>query len=228
LLRFAAIIYLETLMQIACHRCGAMLEEGTAFCPACGAPQIRVSADQPATPPLPPGTPGDLQPPATPFGAPAPLDWGVAFKTALMMGAVAAIPSSLPVASALCCLWLVGGAALSVMVYQRSRPGIVTTGMGARLGAVMGLCTFAFWILFRFIIEAARGDFNARMMQELRRSAAANPDPNVQQMVEKLSTPEGIAIFVTVMVVIMLVSFVVFGIIGGAIGASVWGRRGQS
>jgi hypothetical protein len=216
-------------MQIACHRCGAMLEEGTAFCPACGAPQIRVNSDQPASPPLPPGTPGNLQPPATPVGMPGStrIDWSAAFKVTLITGAVAAIPSSIPVASALCCLWLVGGAALTVKMYQRSRPGLVTTGMGARLGAVMGLCTFGFWLVFRFIVESARGGFTARMMQELQRSAAANPDPNVQQVVQKLNTPEGIAIFVTMMAVIMLFSFVIFGIIGGAIGASVWGRRSQ-
>src|SRR3954470_18373048 len=101
-------------MQIACHRCGAMLEEGTAFCPQCGAPQIRVetpaASNQPATPSMPPGTPANLQPAATPVALAPPLDWGVGFKAALLMGVLAAIPASVPIASALCCLWLVGGA----------------------------------------------------------------------------------------------------------------------
>lgn len=221
-------------MQIACHRCGAVVEEGTAFCPACGAPQIRVNAENaPATSPVPPGTPANLQPPATPVPLAQPrMDWGAAFKTALLTGVVAAALSAglanVPLLGVTCCIWLIGGAAFTVKLYQRSRPGIVTTGMGVRLGAVMGLVTFAFWFVFRFIAEAARGNFTARVSEQLQRSAAANPDPQAQQMIQKLATPEGIAIFVTLAVVITLVSFVIFGIIGGAIGASLWGRRSAS
>jgi len=215
-------------MQIACHRCGAMLEEGTAFCPSCGAPQIRVNPEQGATPAMPPGTPGNLQPPAEPVGMPGPLDWGAGFKAALLMGLVASLPSSVPIVSALCCLWVVGGAALAVKLYRRSHPGEVTTGQGVRLGAVTGLCAFGFWTLFRIGAEALRGGFRGRMMEQLQRSAATNPDPNVQEVVRKLATPEGMAVFVTLMIVIMLVSFVIFGVAGGAIGASLWGRRERS
>ena len=38
-------------------------------CPKCGAPQIRVAVEEgnePVTPPMPPGTPDEVQPPATP------------------------------------------------------------------------------------------------------------------------------------------------------------------
>ena len=215
-------------MQIACHRCGAVLEEGTAFCPSCGAPQIRVNPEPGATPVMPPGTPGELQPPAAPVSLARPLDWGPGFKAAALMGLAAALPSSVPLVSTLCCLWVVGGAALTIKVYQRYHPGEVLTGQGVRLGAVMGLCSFAFWMLFRIAAEALRGGFQQRMVEQLHRSAAANPDPNVQEVVGKLATPEGMAIFVTLMIVIVLVSFVIFGIIGGAIGASVWGRRSSS
>jgi hypothetical protein len=228
LLALFAFIYLEWLMQIACHRCGAVLDEGTAFCPSCGAPQIRVSPEQ-ATPPMPPGTPGDLQPPAMPVALPAPLDWSVGIKACALMGLVASLPSSVPIVSTLCCLWLLGGAALTVKLYRRWSPvSEITTGQGVRLGAVMGLCTFAFWVVFRIAAEALRGGFRQRMVEQLQRSAATNPDPNVQEVIRKLATPEGIAIFVTLMIVITLFSFVIFGIAGGALGASLWGRRKTS
>src|SRR5581483_6640411 len=84
-------------MERPCYRCGANVDDTNAFCPQCNAPQIRVAISageagsqhapalgeapepvedlrEPATGPLPPGTPGELQPPATPMrisGSPA-------------------------------------------------------------------------------------------------------------------------------------------------------------
>src|ERR1051326_7417864 len=54
-------------MDHACHQCGQEIEEGTPFCRHCGAPQIRIPGlEEAATPPMPPGTPGEVQPPAEP------------------------------------------------------------------------------------------------------------------------------------------------------------------
>ena len=61
------------------------MEEQTPFCRSCGAPQIRVAVPEeaapllndPVTPPLEPGTPAGLQPPAIPvyFEVPAGIQW---------------------------------------------------------------------------------------------------------------------------------------------------------
>ena len=221
-------------MQTACHRCGAVIEEGTAFCPQCGAAQIRVTspgANAPATPPLPPGTPGGMQPPAQPvMMAPAPLDWGTGFKVAALAGVIAAVPSSLPVLSIGCCIWILAAAALSVKFYQQSRPvgSVVTAGMGARLGAVTGLTSFVTFLVLGFLKAFAfggRGEMRAGMMQALRENAARNPDPQAQQMIERLSTPAGIAFMVVFVIVCIGVAFLVFGILGGTIGSSLWGRK---
>lgn len=221
-------------MPTTCHRCGAALDEGTSFCPACGAPQIRVNADanMPATPPVPTGTPGNLQPPATPVAmAPTPLDWTSGLKAAALMGLLAGIPSSIRLVSLGCCLWVVGGGALAVMLYQKWKPGgIVTAGMGSRLGAVTGFFAFAFWFLFNAAAQAAKGmnEFRAELGRQMQEAAARNPDPNAQRMIEQMSTPGGIAVFLTLMIVVMLLAFIVFGVIGGAVGASIWGKRQQS
>ncbi len=212
-----------------------MLDEGTAFCPSCGAPQIRVHpslADSAATPPLPPGTPGNIQPAAIPVMAGTPrVDWSVAFKAAALLGLLAGIPSSLRFVSAGCCLWVIGGGALAVMMYRKWKPGaLVTAGMGARIGAVTGFFAFVFWLLFQVVVVSARGtgEFRRQLMQQMQEAAAKNPDPNAQRVMQQMSTPEGVAILVTAMVVVVLVAFIIFGVIGGAVGAAIWGRRQTS
>lgn len=221
-------------MQIACHRCGAMLEEGTAFCPSCGAPQIRVNPEQGVTPPMPPGTPGDLQPPATPvpLGNPVAIDWKRAMPAILGAAAIGAIPSWLPIISLGCCLWLTAAGALSVLFYGKRAGGAssITVGAGTRLGAVTGLCAFLIMAALQFLGMLATGPGKVKqvMLESLRRSAERNPDPSAQQIIARMSTPEGLAMLVTVMIVGALVAYVIFGIIGGAIGASLWGRRQQS
>jgi len=210
-----------------------MLEEGTAFCPSCGAPQIRVNAaDAGATASMPPGTPGNLQPAAIPVMAGTPhVDWSVAFKAAAVMGLLAGVPSSIRFISIGCCLWIIGGGALAIMMYQKWKPGgLVTSGMGARIGAVTGFFAFVFWLLFQFVVVSARGagEFRRQLMQQMQEAASKNPDPNAQRVMQQMSTPEGVAIVMTVMVVVVLLAFIVFGVIGGTIGASVWGKRQTS
>ncbi len=224
-------------MATTCHRCGAAVEEGAAFCPQCGAAQIRVAAGEnaPATPPLPPGTPGAMQPPAQPVMMPGSdtIDWHNGIRSALLAGVIGAFFSSLPIASMGCCLWVAGAAALSVMFYQQRRPAgsLVTAGMGSRLGAVTGLFAFGFWFGVQMLFSAVfntRGKIREAMLQSLRDSAAKNTDPGSQQIIEKMSTPEGLAIVIVVVVAIIFVTFLVFGLVGGALGASVWGRKQTS
>src|SRR5690349_21386787 len=85
-------------MESPCYRCGAPVEEQTAFCPSCKAPQIKVSvpadslANQPSTLPLPPGTPSSIEPPSLPlhFVHATPIDWkrfrSIALPLSLLAG----------------------------------------------------------------------------------------------------------------------------------------------
>jgi hypothetical protein len=218
-------------MDMACHRCGAIIAEGTAFCPQCGAAQIRVS---PAAAPSAPPPSAYQQMPAEPLlPADTRVDWSVGFRVAALAGIIAAVPSALPLVSLGCCLWVMGAGALAVMFYQKKRlPGaVVTAGMGVRLGAVSGLFAFVFYFVLQLASIAAtggRGKIREAMLEGMKQSAARNPDPNAQQMLEKLSTPEGLAILLTFMIVAGLFAFIVFGVIGGAVGASIWGRKQQS
>jgi hypothetical protein len=145
-----------------------------AFCPHCGAPQIRVSTvsppEQAATPAFPPGTPDQVQPPGQPgsltTGLPGKVYWRQGIRASALAGLLLALAIFLvPVIVAgmgfffhlgegvlgllvflasWCCM-MVGGA-LAVRFYRRRRPQAgVSTGMGARLGAASGLLGFFFY-----------------------------------------------------------------------------------
>ena len=212
-------------MDVACYKCGAVIAEGTAFCPQCGAAQIRVSPAAAASASPPPAY--QVQPLAP---ADTRLDWSLGFRVATIAGIIAAIPSALPLVSLGCCLWVIGGGALAVMFYQQKRlaGSVVTGGMGARLGAVTGVLAFVFYFLLQLASIAVThggGKIREAMLEGMKQSAARNPDPNAQQMLAKMSTPEGLAVVLTLIIVGALFAFLVFGVIGGAVGASVWGRK---
>ncbi len=219
-------------MEHTCDKCGGAVEDGVAFCPQCSAPQIRVSAE-PATPPLPPGTPGQVQPPAQPVvltsAAESPvadrLDWRHAFPVALTAGIVLALCWALPWLTFL--MWGLVGGALAVALYQRRKQVTITAGLGARLGAVTGLLGFvAFAVIISLELLATRGaGIRELWRQMLEQAAARNPNPAVQEMIQRLSTPEGMALLFTITMVIVLAAFLVFSSIGGVIGASLFGKR---
>ncbi len=218
-------------MEHPCHQCGATVEEGTPFCQQCGAPQIRVEADAGATPPLPPGTPGQLQPPAQPVfltpgpAAPARIEWSQALPGTLIAGLLLALSWVIPRAS-LVCLWMIVAGVLAVALYRRRSRVPVTPGMGARLGAVTGLVGF---VIYAVLVSLAglvmKGQLRGMLSAALQQAASANPNPAVREAVQRLSTPEGMALLFTLMMVIMLAAFLVFSAIGGALGAALFRPR---
>src|SRR5512147_586202 len=124
-------------MEHPCHQCGTAVEEGTAFCPQCGAPQIRVvtARQEPASPPLPPGTPEDAQPPAQPVElgtqaaaqpvAPPRIQWSQAVPAAAGAGAVLALAWVIPPLGFV--LWVVAAGLVGVAFYRRKVPDATLT-----------------------------------------------------------------------------------------------------
>jgi hypothetical protein len=217
------------------------VEDGVAFCANCNAPQIRVAAaspNEPATPPLRPGTPDEVQPPAYPLGfgppgtgpvptAPESFRWQDAMPGAMAAGVVIALVLVLPFAAYV--LWPLAAGALAVLFYCRRRPGAqLSTAAGARVGAVTGLFAFIIFAVLMGVQLASMsgsGKLRDQMMQVMQQSAARNPSPEAQQMIQKLSTPEGIAAMLVVVFIMFLVIFVGLSSIGGAIGARLLKRR---
>ena len=226
------------------------MEEGIAFCPHCGAPQIRVAMPESTPPPAPEIQPQVPPPPAPQYPYPATnwpqqpgyqtyqaaaVQWDYAWKGALMTGIAAGVLSAIPLVSLGCCLWILGAGALSASLYQKNVPNtVVTPGMGMKIGALAGL--FGFLIngiltTLTFVVFRSNSDFRQAMQEQMNKQMAASPDPKAQQMMQQmmdwLSTPAGMAVFLVIVMVVLAVVFVLFSAAGGALGMSMLGRRPQ-
>lgn len=223
-------------MEHPCHQCGAAVEDGIAFCKNCGAPQIRVMEQEPATQPLPPGTPAEAQPPAQPVSlagsppaVPLGVNWSQAVPAAALAGFFLAIAWVVPFLGFL--LWLIAGGLLGVAMYLRRVPqATLTSGLGARIGALTGLFGFGvFAIVLGLELLASRGSGRLRQMlqQIIEQAASRNADPRAQQAIQQMMTPAGLALLVTLVLVLFLAAFVALSSVGGALGAWLLGRSAR-
>jgi len=222
-------------MPAVCHRCGAVLEERAAFCPHCGSPQVRVPQreDSINTPDAPSsGVPAASAVTATGAGVnPRNIQWRGAF-VALIVPALVVAFVAIPIFRFAFPLWIAFGAAWSCMMYAKRAPGrIIDAGVGARLGAVMGIFTFlleAIPLGILFVMDAATGQSNLRSLveQQLHAAVAANNDPQVAELSKRIaSSPEALATLMAVAIAFMFVFFLVCGMIGGALGGASVARR---
>ncbi len=214
-------------MDYNCNRCGTAVAEGTPFCPQCGAPQIRVNvgSPDPATPPFPPGTPAEMQPPAEPVWPPyagspdaTVIHWGEALPLAVTSGVVAAVLSSLPILGILFIVWAAAAGSWTTSKYHKTIPLTVMTGsVGARLGALAGLVGGVLYggIFVAFIL--LRPGFRSGFIEEMERRAGSQPE--AQEVLRLMTSPEGFATLITGMMVLLVVIFVISGAIGGALAA---------
>jgi hypothetical protein len=219
-----------------CYKCQASIDETLPFCPHCGAPQIRVAVPEedtsaspnPATPNVYPSSWPPAPPPSYPSNT---IQWDVAAKGALLAGFISGVLSSIPIVGFGCCLWMLGAGGFAVWLYQRRIPGvIVTPGMGMRMGALSGAVGFfvtAIWWVFLFAKDSQQ--LRSAFAEQMEKSMAQNPDPHAQevgrQVINYMSSPEGMATFFIAGLVVMAIIYVVFCAAGGALGASMFARR---
>lgn len=223
-------------MDHTCHQCGREIEEGNPFCRNCGAPQIRIPSLEEPAPPMPPGTPGEVQPPAQPVmlahvpPPPPPLgvDWSNALPAAGWAGALLAVAWLVPYLGYF--LWIIGAGMIAVGFYRRRVPAaIVTPADGARIGAVCGLFGFVgFACLMAIGLLLLRGStkFREMLQQSMQQAAASNPDPKAQEILAWMTSPAGLALMVTIVMVIFLIGFIALSSAGGALGAKLF--KGKS
>jgi hypothetical protein len=112
---------------------------------------------------------------------------------------------------------------LSVAFYQRRvKHARITNGMGARLGAAAGAIGS---VLFATVTAVATLVFHAgdklreAALRALDQAAARNPDPQAQEMVQHLKTPEGLVLVVALGMLFTFVFFVLLSSVGGIMGA---------
>jgi hypothetical protein len=222
-------------MDHACHQCGQEIEEGTPFCRHCGAPQIRIPGiEDPASPPMPPGTPGEVQPPAEPVVigqapalAPAGIDWPNALPAAGWAGALLALAWLIPYLGYL--LWILAAGVAAVALYKRRVPNaVITPAIGARIGALSGVFGFAgFATLMAITLLLLRGssEFREMLQKAMQQAGASNPDPKAQEVLAWMMSPAGLALMVTIVMVMFLIVFIAISSAGGALGAWLYRKK---
>ena len=215
-------------MEYPCHQCGAAVEQGTAFCPQCRAPQIRVAIPEAVTPS---GVSFDPSTPPLPayFGSPLAIriEWSQALPATALAGLIAALLMMSPLAYF--GLGMLIGGSLSVVFYRRRIPvAHVTPGVGARLGMVSGLLgggIFAALLSLGTMLFRGWDNIREKLIEVVEQTAARNPDPQTRQAMEFLKSPQGIVLLLSMALIGTLVAFVIFSGLGGALGAALLRRK---
>jgi hypothetical protein len=217
-----------------CHRCGSPLASPEMFCPNCGAPQLLYDAE---------GGAGD----ATGIAA-TPAVRDIHWKAALGAAVTFAVPVGVlcspvvPILSAGCCLWVVGGAIAAVGLYQR-RAAVRTLArpVGIRIGTIIGLmaatvaCAFnaGALVFVRYALhggEAMEKAYQATMDQvsALTAQFSGGSPAESHEALQFLLSPDGRAASALLTAVMTSAGITVFSMIGGALGTRIFSGRDPS
>jgi hypothetical protein len=206
-----------------CHKCGAAVEDGTAFCPQCNAPQIRVGPGE---------TDAEVRSLAESLSHPLPggraaLEWSQALPAAGFAGVIAALLMFIPLGAF--GLGMTAGGILAVLFYRRRIPAAqITPAMGARLGAVSGALGFAVFAIFTAVavlVFHSGGQLRAELLEAIQQSAARSSEPQAQQVLEYLKSPPGLALMMGLGLALMFLIFLILSSLGGALGAVLLRRK---
>jgi hypothetical protein len=215
-------------VEHSCYQCGVAVEEGIAFCPQCNAPQIRVAVgDAIASPTIDSGL--EIKPPGSYKNGLqlTALQWHYALPAAALAGLIAAVMMLIPVGAF--GLGMLASGALAVMFYRRRNPvANVTPGVGARLGALSGALGFGIFAIFtaiEMLIFRSGGQLRDALLQAIQQSAARSSDPQAQQILEYLKTPQGLALMMVLGLIVMGLAFLIFSSLGGALAAALLRRK---
>ena len=214
-------------MQSDCHRCGHPIEGQLAFCPACGAPQIRVSraveisqeetiASDSGLPASDSGLPASSPLPAE-LSTTVGIDWKYFLRTAIPLAALTDVLTMTLHPLALF-VFLPANLVWAISRYRRHRPIAIRSGQGARMGAMMGLLSFTFFLAFFLVsISFQHAQYRDIMITQIHQISAQNPDPQAQQMLQWFATPDGLITFTAIALVTILLICLAVGTGSGAV-----------
>jgi hypothetical protein len=201
--------------------CGAELPPDARFCHKCGKPQReepvpeRVEVEPPPVKATPP--------PAVDVAHRIDFHNPVALRIAFMAATLASVLNLVPFLNYGCMLWLLAAGFFAVYMYSRRTGQILSVRSGARMGWLTGVFTFVigtiFYTLTIISISVHSGGLSAFYRQNLGNMTL--PEQSVQQALDILETPGGIAGVIIFSLVVLFAVFTLFPILGGAIGAKV-------
>ena len=222
-------------MEQSCYKCRQAVEEGTAFCPHCSAPQIRVVIAEPAAP-LAYAAAGAESQDSTALPASQivpvlalPMQWSQALRPCALAALVASLLMSLGL-NPFVAMFSVGF--LAVVFYRQSQRGImIKTSSGAALGALGGLLWFAMSSIFEalVVIFLHKGpDLRNELLAKIQQAASQTSDPQVVAVFERFKSPGGLEFLMLMGLVFAFLASIVLGSLGGALGGAILGRRDRS
>lgn len=225
-------------MDHSCYKCGHAVEEGKAFCPDCGAPQIRVVMPEAAIA----GNAGNVSSAELPIFPSASsissgalgtshlstdIVWPVAARVCAVSALIAALVMSFGLLVPLLAVLAAGLLAVN-FYHRRNALWNVGAGSGAKLGAVSGIFFFAIAAIFEMLAVAVfhiGGTFRQKMLDALQQAATRSSDPQVQAAFDQLKTPEGIALMLTFGILMLLIVSIAAGSLAGALTGAFLGRK---
>jgi ribosomal protein L40E len=212
---------------LACIRCQADLPTGSAFCPACGAPQLRVTQDEIAAAAA---ALASTNTPRTPDLRN--IQWPAAITVALICGSITGLLCSVLFGPllALVILCSFAGAIAAVALYARRVPlAGLGGGVGLRIGLLSGLfgaslstlLSSVALVLERYVFHQGTeidSSLNSVVHQLTQISAQITPEGQVNPFLNLLSGPEGHAIILVTGAIGTFFFMMFFSMAAGAAG----------
>ncbi|MCX6571576.1 MAG: hypothetical protein NT006_09210 [Candidatus Aminicenantes bacterium] len=147
-------------------------------------------------------------------------------RPALIAGAIAGVLSGLPFVSAgncLCCLWIVGGAALAVNLLAKSAGGVLTSGDGAIVGALTGIVAAIVNALMAIPLRPFNMELARRVMGKVSELGTDMPS-NLNGFLDSGSGILSPGWFLLSLFLSAAV-FTIVGVLGGIIGVSLFAKK---
>jgi len=199
--------------------CGAQLPPDARFCHKCAKPQ----REEPAAQPVPEQAPAEVPP--TPKVPPT-IDFRnpVAVRVGFLAALLANLLNALPYLILGCPLWLLAAGFLCVYLYNRRTGQSLSVRSGARMGWITGVFSFViFTVFFTFsFIMAVR---SGTLVNREQLSQIPFLQGNLDQVIELMQSPVGLALNLTFSLIILFVLFILFATAGGALAARVLGKH---
>jgi hypothetical protein len=145
----------------------------------------------------------------------------------LLGGLFIGVLSALPIVSVAncCCLWIVGGGALTVrLAQQQDRYKPIGPGRGALLGLMAGVVGAFVWLIAALLLDVVIGPLQQRMLDEVLRGAQDMP-PNARDWLEGVASNSS-SPFRFIAGVFFQLFGAAFAALGGVLGAIFFRRDG--
>lgn len=196
------------------------------FCHKCGKPQFEEAPaeEQPPEPAVVPVVTGAVaQPPLINFRNP------LAVRPALLAAAVGSLLLTVPLPPAFSMGWLLlsllAAGFLAVWFYRRRTQAELSVRDGMRMGWITGMFCFVIAMLFftvSVLLISRKGGLASFYRDQF--AARGAIDANVEQFLEILQNPAGLATVLLLSLLFVFVFFTLLPTIGGAIGAKLLSR----